>query len=83
MSSTEILLQQRCEMGEKFAAEAQQNAGAVLRKLQAVRNVLTGRVDEAERAEAAVADAPVLADPVPCECGTCSRCQRELCDPDE
>jgi hypothetical protein len=65
MTGQEILLTQRLEMAEKFAAEAQnliragKNAGAVLRKLQAVRNICTGRELEAERAEDAVANAPV------------------------
>jgi len=63
--NVELLLMQRCEMGEKFVAEAQhlirqgKNAGAVLRKLQAARNALTGRVQEVEPASAEVAQAPV------------------------
>jgi hypothetical protein len=81
MSSTETLLAQRLEMAEKFAAEAQgliragKNAGAVLRKLQAVRNVCTGRVEEAERAEDAVANAPLAA--AVCDCALCTACRND------
>jgi hypothetical protein len=56
---------QRCDVAEKFIAEAQalihagNNAGRVLRKLQAARNVLTGRVADPEQALAAIANEPV------------------------
>lgn len=62
---------QRLDVAEKFVSEAQSlivagnNAGRVLRKLQAARNVLTGRVEDPPQAAPEIAQAPVSADVMP------------------
>lgn len=67
MRSPEIIsvLAQRGEVAEKYISEAQglirsgKNAGAVLRKLQAARNVLLGHVEDTEQAPPEIAAASI------------------------